>query len=92
MITQAEIEKLALLCRIDLTTAEKEKFATEMSSILAYVEKLREVDVSKIEADSDAGGNLRPDAVLGMSLEKQKELIKQAPESTDNLIKTKPVF
>lgn len=92
MINQIEIEKLAALCRINISESEKEKFASEISRILSYVEKLREVDVGGVELKSDEDGYLRQDAVLGLCGKDAAKLISQAPEIKDNLIKTKPVF
>jgi len=93
MLNIQEIEKLARLCRLELSAEEKDRYAEDLSAILSYVEKLQEVDVSHLENTTATTENvLRQDMVVGVSLEDQKELIKQAPDSKDNLVKTKPVF
>lgn len=51
---KADIEKLALLARIKLTSKEKEKLQKEFGAILEYVSKLKEVDVSGIN-EAEAG-------------------------------------
>ena len=47
MITRKEVERIAKLARIGITKKEEEKFARELSLILDYVEKLKEVDILK---------------------------------------------
>jgi len=45
---------VAQLARITLTPAEEELFQKQLSDVLHYIEKLREVDVSGVEAASHA--------------------------------------
>jgi aspartyl-tRNA(Asn)/glutamyl-tRNA(Gln) amidotransferase subunit C len=47
-ITKAEVEHVARLARLELTEAEQETFTGQMDAILAYVEKLNELDTSGI--------------------------------------------
>ena len=49
MISRKEVQHIAKLARLGITREEEEKFAKELSSILDYFEKLKEVDVSKVE-------------------------------------------
>lgn len=51
-ITRQEVEYVARLARLDLTEQEKTVFTSQLSSILAYVEKLNELDTSGIEPTS----------------------------------------
>lgn len=96
-VTKKEIEHLAKLARLELTDAEKEKFSKDISSILQYLSKLQElrVDLNLIDSLTTSKDSIQPpreDKVIGKSSGDQQKLIKQAPESEDNLIKTKPVF
>lgn len=52
MVTKKEVQYIAKLARMGLTEKEIEKMQKELSKILGYVEKLKEVDVSKIEPTS----------------------------------------
>ncbi len=52
MISKEEVKHIAKLARLGLTGKEIEKFQKELSSILDYVEKLKEVDVSRVEPTS----------------------------------------
>lgn len=44
-----QIEHLINLAKLDLSEREKEKLKADLSEILDYVEKLKEVDVSNVE-------------------------------------------
>ncbi|GLI38093.1 Asp-tRNA(Asn)/Glu-tRNA(Gln) amidotransferase subunit GatC [Geobacter hydrogenophilus] len=53
-ITKAEVDAVALLARLELTPGETETFTGQMDAILAYVEKLNELDTSGIIPTSHA--------------------------------------
>ncbi|MCH2595657.1 MAG: Asp-tRNA(Asn)/Glu-tRNA(Gln) amidotransferase subunit GatC [Pirellulales bacterium] len=48
-ITRAVVEKVSLLARLQLTDAELETMATELSQIVSYVDLLGEVDTEGVE-------------------------------------------
>jgi aspartyl-tRNA(Asn)/glutamyl-tRNA(Gln) amidotransferase subunit C len=48
-ITLEDVEKVAKLARLEVTPAEKEAFAKQLSQILTHVEKLREYDTKGVE-------------------------------------------
>jgi len=52
MISKEEVKHIAKLARLGLTEKEIAKYQRELSSILDYVEKLKEVDVSRVEPTS----------------------------------------
>ncbi len=47
-ITTAEVEHVARLARLELSEAEKETLTGQMDAILAYVEKLNELDTAHV--------------------------------------------
>jgi aspartyl-tRNA(Asn)/glutamyl-tRNA(Gln) amidotransferase subunit C len=47
-ITRAEVEHVARLARLELTDEEQQTFTGQMDAILAYVEKLNELDTAGI--------------------------------------------
>ena len=53
-ITVADVEHVARLARLDLTTEEKTLFAGQMDAILGYVEKLKELQTDDILPTSHA--------------------------------------
>jgi len=46
------VEHIAYLCRLSLSGLERERFSQQLGSILAYVEKLNELDTTGIEPTS----------------------------------------
>jgi len=49
-----DVKYVAHLARIALTPDEQEKFGAQLSNILGYIEKLNELDVSRIEPTAHA--------------------------------------
>jgi len=47
-----EVRYIAYLARLDLNKEEEEKFTWQLKEILAYVEKLREVDTKNVPPTS----------------------------------------
>lgn len=47
--TREQIDYVAHLARIELTDEERERFGAQLASVLAYVEKLDELDTSGVE-------------------------------------------
>jgi aspartyl-tRNA(Asn)/glutamyl-tRNA(Gln) amidotransferase subunit C len=47
-ITREEVENVAVLARLELTGEEKDIFTGQMDAILAYVDKLNELDTSGV--------------------------------------------
>lgn len=52
--TLADVERIAQLARLALTTEEKRLFTRQLADILTYVEQLRDVDTSGVPATSHA--------------------------------------
>ncbi len=48
-ITKEEVEHVALLARLKFSESEKERFTTQLNRILEYMEKLGELDTTRIE-------------------------------------------
>ncbi|MBU1165195.1 Asp-tRNA(Asn)/Glu-tRNA(Gln) amidotransferase subunit GatC [Patescibacteria group bacterium] len=94
-LTKKEVEHIAKLARLGLTDEEKTKYARQLSSILEYVEQLKEVDTKDVEPTAQVTGLenvLREDKVEGCDELTRDRLIKNAPEAEDDLVKTRSVF
>ena len=90
-----DIEDIAKLAHLDLTEAEKEKYAGELSVVLDYVEMLNEVDTENVEETSQVTGLedvTREDNINNCDENTRKKLIKQFPKRMGNLLKVKAVF
>ncbi len=95
MITRDEVQHIAKLARLDLTENEIDKFQKDLSAILDYFEKLKEIDVSdqlpmshpvKVE-------NVTREDEINEKLKNQNgKLLKLAPETKDGYLKVKAVF
>ena len=48
-IDKAEVRKVAKLARLELSGVEVEEFASQLSAILDYVEKMNELDTTSVE-------------------------------------------
>lgn len=94
-LSKQEVEHIALLARLGLTEGEKEKFSSQLSSILAYVEQLKEVDTDGVEPTAQVTGLenvMRQDVIEECDNETREKLLAAAPSREDDLIKTKSVF
>ncbi len=49
-----DVKYVANLARLSLTEAEEQKLGSQLNSILGYIEKLKEVDVSNVEPTAHA--------------------------------------
>ena len=84
MITRAEVEHVARLARLELTQEEKERMAAQLDPILAYVDKLNELDTSGVEPTTTVipmVSVMREDEVRP-SLD-QEEALANAPDRVD---------
>jgi len=94
MITKKEVQHIAKLARLGLTEKEIEKYQKELSSILDYIEKLKEVDVSEVEPTSHSivtENVMRNDESEKPEL-KSKKLLELAPETKNGYLKTKSIL
>jgi len=80
-ISQAEVEKVALLARLLLSQQELEAMTSQLGAILDYVDLLKEVNTDQVEPFShplELRNVFRPDQV-GPSLDRQ-EALRNAPQ------------
>ena len=95
-ITAGQVEHIAKLARIELTEKEKEKFTKDLSSILDYVEKLNEVDTSKVEPIAQVTGLenvMREDKEIKSPKSKVKsKLLEQAPSRKGDYVKVPKIL
>ena len=88
MIEIKDVEHVAKLARLELTEEEKQKFSTQLNSILEYVNEMNEIDTTDVEPMSHAlpvYNVMREDKV---SYEQTKEeLMKNAPMEEDGFFR-----
>jgi aspartyl-tRNA(Asn)/glutamyl-tRNA(Gln) amidotransferase subunit C len=92
MVSEQEIEKIASLARLSLTSEEKTAFAKQISSVLNHFQELAMVNTEGVEplvTPTDIEPYWREDKVIpGMGSEKA---VAGAPEKVGNLFKVPPV-
>jgi len=90
-----DIEHVAKLARLGLSEKEKDRFQKDLSSILDFIEKMKEVDVDDTPSTAQVTGLVnasRQDEIDSINPEGRKRLLANAPETRDGYIKVKAVF
>ena len=94
-ITQKDVEHVARLARLALTDAEKERFTTQLGSILGYIEKLNELNTDGVEPTSHAlplSNVWREDRRETGTLGSPEEILANAPQREGPFFKVKKVI
>ncbi len=89
-LSKEDVLKLARLSRLKLSDEEVEKYQTELTAILNYVNQLEDVDVAGLEPTYQVTGLtsvMRADEVLPQV--EQEKLLKNVPNSEGTHIKVK---
>lgn len=84
-LTRDQVEHVAKLARLGLSEKEIEKFQTQLSGILDYVELLNEVDTEGVEPTAQ---------VTGLTNVKRKDEVekpRQGGADPDDLLKCSPL-
>ena len=84
-LTKAQIEHVADLSRLALSTEEGDHLSEELTAIIGHVEKLNELDTTKVKPTYHVNAltNVFRDDVVKKSLE-TKELLQGAPAHDDH--------
>jgi aspartyl-tRNA(Asn)/glutamyl-tRNA(Gln) amidotransferase subunit C len=93
MLTKEEVIKISNLCRIDLTSAEVEKFQRELSQVLEYASELSQVNTDGVEEISQVTGLenvFRHDVAVQSDI--RDELVALFPDSRDGFLKIKSIL
>lgn len=93
IITKDLIDSLSKLAKINLTKEQEEKYADEFSSVMGYMEEIKNLDVFNIEETSRVAKEenvLREDAVKE-SLP-QKEALKNSKNTSNGYFLVPAIF
>ncbi len=92
MIDANTVNKVAGLGRLELTDEEKKTYATQLTNILGYFEKIAQIDTKNVQplvTPTDIEAFWREDeAKAGLGAE---AALSNAPEKSGNLFKVPPV-
>lgn len=81
-LTKDQVRHIAKLARLKLTEEEVEKFTTELTSILTYVDMLKEVDTKNVPPTAQ---------VTGLHGKLREDEIRKPLASADELLATSPL-
>lgn len=90
-LTREDVLKLARLARLTITDDEVERYRTELSEILKYVEQLQGADVEGLEPTSHVTGLkniMREDTIVDYGVVAD-DLLRIAPRTQDRHVKVK---
>jgi len=93
MISKEEVQHVAQLARLGLKEKEIVKMQKELSAILDYIEKLKEVDISNVDFFASSGklkNIVREDK--SKEAEKSKKLLDLAPDEKGGYLKVKQIL
>ncbi len=93
MLSRDQVKHVAKLANLPLTDEEEEKFSTQLSDVLDYIEVLSKVNTEGVEPTYNTSGNqniLRPDQ-SSPSLS-QEEATGNSSQTKDGYFVTKGVF
>jgi aspartyl-tRNA(Asn)/glutamyl-tRNA(Gln) amidotransferase subunit C len=92
-VTRKEVEHIAELARLKFSEEELDNFTEQLNQILAYVQKLNELDTENVEPLShpvEGVNAFREDKVEGSV--PRKEALKNAPAKDDQFFKVPKVI
>jgi aspartyl-tRNA(Asn)/glutamyl-tRNA(Gln) amidotransferase subunit C len=95
VLSKDQIKHIAKLARLELSDEELEKYGSQLSATLGYIEMLREVDTTDVEPTAQVTGLsnvMRTDQILAWDESQREAALKEAPDREERFIKVKKVF
>jgi len=92
MLDEKEVKKVAELARLKLKSQEVQKLRKDLAKILDYIEKLKELDVSKVKPTSHSVELFNVERKDKTKSQPAEKLIELFPEKKDRFLKVKSVF
>lgn len=92
-LSEKEIERIASLARIALSESEKQSLGKELSAVIGYFEKLRQLDTASVDlnlAETETENSSRQDESADSGL--QAAILANAPVREGRFIKVKSVL
>lgn len=93
-ISKQDVEQIAQLARLELSSAEIEKYQSELSHILSYAETIQSVETKAVEPTAQVTGLsdvFRDDKKIPSELTRD-ELFSNTPNTQNGYIKTKAIL
>jgi len=92
-ITKKDVEHVAKLARLEFDEAKKEQLVKDLNAMLAYIDKLNEVDTANVEPLAQIGSAenaLREDEARPSP--PQDDMMENAPDRSGSLFKVPKVI
>ncbi|MDO8643908.1 MAG: Asp-tRNA(Asn)/Glu-tRNA(Gln) amidotransferase subunit GatC [bacterium] len=92
-LSQKEVQKIAELARLELSSKDEEKFSDQLSGILTHIEKLGELKTEGIEPTSHAmlvPTPFRDDTVIVSPI--HEKVLAQSPDREETLFRVPKVL
>lgn len=93
MIDSQQVQKVANLARLEITTQEEEQFTSQLSSILDYFEQLSELDTDNVPPTTRAielSNITRPDKL--QPFRDRESLLQGAPEQEGDFFRVPQIL
>ena len=92
-ITKEQVEQVARLARLAASEKEKELFTRQLGEILTHIEKLKELDTSKVDPTSHVLPikNIFREDEVRPSLPRE-EIFKNAPDRTEEFFRVPKII
>lgn len=94
-LSPQDIAAVADLARLDLTEEEINRYAEQLSAVLAYMDILNEVETENVEETCQVTGLqdvFREDGVVSCDEDVRNKLVEAFPEREGDLLRVKAVF
>lgn len=93
MITNKDIQTLASLARLEVSSDQCDSYAKDFNGILSYIDTLSQVEVSVQDQDSYVLTNVVRDDELSYEAESfTEDLLDEAPDSQDGYVKVPKIL
>lgn len=95
MLTSQDVTHIAELSKLALSEEEKAVFATQLSSVLGFVDVLAKVDTADVQPMAhvqEVVNVLREDVVVPCDEETRQAILRAFPARTGDLLKVKAVL
>ena len=92
-LTRADVERVAVLARLGLTEAQESELTKQLDAILAYMDKLNEIDTTHVEPfchSTDETNALREDRVTNQP--DADALLANAPDRDETFFKVPKII
>lgn len=86
VISEADVRHLAHLAQLELTPLEVQKFSVQLSSILQYVDKVKEVEIQEVKRDFRKINVFREDDHTHEAGEDREAILAEMPQCEDNML------